>query len=125
MLEVPDTKVRFFSVKHSTRVQGALYIPSVCYPLSQGLQPVVEEMAARDMARLYPEKVRFVTGIPYPVKKPETSAAALQPSSVSAPGAKPGGMVKQDAGKSPVVPEKPGRRSGRSAYTSRTNREFD
>jgi hypothetical protein len=126
VIKMPDTKVKFFSVKYSTKIQGVHYIPSVCYPLSAGLQAAVEEMAAGDMARIYPEKVRFVTGIPYPVKKPETGTAASRPSSVSAPDIKAGDAVKQAVKNTPAVPEKQrGRKSGRNAYTSRVSREFD
>jgi hypothetical protein len=123
MIKMPDTKSKFFSVKYSTKIQGELYIPSVCYPLSQGLQAVIEEMAAKDLARVYPEKVRFVTGVPYPVKKPETGTAAPRPSSVSTPETKAG--VKPVAEKSLSAAEKPGRKSGRSAYTAQTGREFN
>lgn len=93
------------------------YIPSVCYPLSQGLQPVIEEMAAKDMARVYPEKVRFVTGVPYPVKKPEAGAAALQPSSASVTEAKAGGALKPDTRKTSSALGKVGRKPGRNADT--------
>jgi hypothetical protein len=123
MLKMPDTKGKYFSVKHSTKIQGAHYIPSVCYPLSQGLQAVIEEMETKDMARIYPEKVRFVTGVPYPVKKPEKSTAALRPSSVSTPEVKAGSAAQPDAKKSSGKFEKPGLKSGRSGYT--TQREFD
>jgi hypothetical protein len=126
MIKMPDTKGKFFSVKYSTRIQGALYIPSVCYPLSTGLQTIIEEMASNDMARIYTEKVRFVTGIPYPVKKPETGMAALQPSVVSTPDIKAGDTVKQAVKKTQAAPEKQqGRKSGRNTYTSQVNREFD
>jgi hypothetical protein len=126
MINMPNTKSRFFSVKYSTKIQGALYIPSVCYPLSTGLQTVVEEMAASGMARIYTEKVRFVTGIPYPVKKPETGTAALRPSFVPTPDIKTGDAVKQAVKKAQAAPEKQqGRKSGRNTYTSQVNREFD
>jgi hypothetical protein len=118
MLKMPDTKSKYFSVKYSTRIQGAHYAPSVCYPLPTGLQVVIEEMAAKGMARIYAEKVRFVTGVPYPVKKPETGALASP--SAPAPEATAGG-VKNPA----AVPEKPGRKSGKGAFTARANREFD
>jgi hypothetical protein len=122
---MPDTRGKYFSVKYSTRIQGAHYIPSVCYPLSSGLQAVIEEMAAKDMARIYPEKVRFVTGVPYPVKKPETGASALRPSAVSAPQAEAGNPAAPAAGRIPGGLEKQGRKSGRSAFTSQRGREFD
>jgi hypothetical protein len=125
MLKMPDTKSKFFSVKHSTKIQGAHYTPSVCYPLSSGLQAVIEKMAAKDMARIYPEKVRFVTGVPYPVKKHETGAAVSQPSSAIAQEAKAGSVLQPDAKKPPAAAVKPGRKSGRSGYTPQIKREFD
>jgi hypothetical protein len=102
MLKMPDTTARYFSVKHSTRIQGGYYIPSVCYPLSQGLQAVVEEMAAKDLAKTYPEKVRFVTGVAYPVKKPETDVGGFRPSSASLPKTEVDSAVKLGTKKSPT-----------------------
>jgi hypothetical protein len=69
MLNMPDTKVRFFSVTNSTLIQGVRFIPSVCYQLTASIQDAVNEMAAKGVARIYPEKVRFVTGVPYPIAK--------------------------------------------------------
>jgi hypothetical protein len=118
MLKMPDTRGKYFSVKHSTKIQGAHYIPSVCYPLSLGLQAVVEKMAAEDTAKIYTEKVRFVTGVPYPARKPETSVAAQEE--------KAGTAVRPAAAKPPAAAAgKPGRKSGRSAYMPQTGREFD
>jgi hypothetical protein len=117
MIKMPNTKARFFSVKYSTRIQGALYTPSVCYPLSTGLQTTIEEMAAKDLAKIYPGKVRFVTGVPYPVKTPGTSAAVPQPSSAVVP--------ETEAVVKPAVPEKPGRKSGRNRYGYVPDREFE
>jgi hypothetical protein len=116
MINIPDTKPRYFSVRHSLEIQGTRYIPSVCYPLSQGLQAVIEKMTAEGIARVYPEKVRFVTGTPYPVKKSEERPAALQPSSVSA---KPRGH------KPSAAVEKPVRKSVKGAASPQTKREFD
>jgi hypothetical protein len=121
MLKMPDTTARFFSVTHSTKIQGERYIPSVCYPLSSGVQAAVEEMTTKGMARIYTEKVRFVTGIPFPVKKVE--AAAPRPSSAPAP--ETGGAVKPPVKRNPSAPGKPGRRSGRSAFTAQTSRDFE
>jgi hypothetical protein len=123
MLKMPDTKGKFFSVKYSTHIQGTHYIPSVCYSLSSSLQTVIEEMAAKGMARIYTEKVRFVTGVPYPVKKPETGIAASRSSSVPVSETKPG--VKSAAKKPSAAAEKSSRKSGRSAFTAQTNRGFE
>jgi hypothetical protein len=93
MIKMPDRKSRYFSVKHGTRIQGVHYTPSVCYLLPSSLQAAVEEMAAKDMARIYTEKVRFVTGVPYPVNKPE-AGPATQRSSASAEKTRPKAVVK-------------------------------
>jgi hypothetical protein len=118
MLKMPDTKGKYFSVKHGTKIQGAHYTPSVCYPLPSGLQTVIEEMAAKDMARIYPEQVRFVTGVPYPVKKPEANAAVPQSSSVPVLKVNTGSAARPDTKKGP------GRKSGRNSFTTQTGREF-
>jgi hypothetical protein len=118
MLKMPDIKAKFFSVKHSTKIQGVHYIPSVCYPLPSELQAVVKEMAAKDMARMYPEKVRFVTGVPYPVRKPAAGAAAPEPSSAS-------GTVKPVVQGPPVMAGKTGQKLGRKGSAAQAGREFD
>jgi hypothetical protein len=121
MLKMPDTKTKYFSVKYSTKIQGVHYTPSVCYPLPQDLRAAIEEMAARDMAKMYPEKVRFVTGVAYPVKKPETGVGGFRPSSVSLPKTEVDSAVKPGT-----------RKSSPSGFTlleknrgSRKGREFD
>jgi hypothetical protein len=106
MLKMPDTKPRYFSVTHSTKIQGAHYVPSVCYPLTNSLQATVEEMVKKDLAKTYPEKVRFVTGVPYPVKQPEAV-----PSSAPVPNVKTGKTLGTEYA-SPGKPVK-GNRKGR------------
>jgi hypothetical protein len=123
MIQMPDTRGKFFSVKHSTKLQGVRYTPSVCYPLSSGLQAVVERMASEGLARIYTERVRFVTGVPYPVQKPAAPTAAAQLSSVSMPEAQ--AVAKPEVTPPLAAPEKPGRKSGRNTAASRTNREFN
>jgi hypothetical protein len=126
MIKMPDTKGKYFSVKYRTKIQGVHYTPSVCYPLPLGLQTVIEEMTVKDMAKIYMEKVRFVTGVPYPVKKLEIDTAGPRPSSVSTPDIKTDEAVRQVAKKtSAVSPARPGRKSVRSGYITQANREFD
>jgi hypothetical protein len=122
MLKIPDTKGKFFSVTQSTRIQGAHYTPSVCYPLSSGLQAVIEEMAAKDMAKIYTEKVRFVTGVPYPVKKPGTPGVTAQPSVHTE---RSNTAVEPDVKTLPAQRIRHNRKSGKNAFTSQMNREFD
>jgi hypothetical protein len=125
MLKMPETQGKFFSVSQGIAIQGAKFHPAICYPLTPLLQPVVERMARDGTAKVYTERVRFVSGVAYPVKKPEAPAAVPQRSSVSLPG-KAGDAIKQTAKKPLILPEKQrGRKSGRNAYTPQANREFD
>jgi hypothetical protein len=123
MLKMPDAKMKYFSVKHSTKIQGVRYTPSVCYPLAQDLRAVIEKMASEDTARIYPEKVRFVTGAPYPVKKPETRAP--QPSSAPAAGVKTAAAGKPAAPITSAALGKLGRKPGKNAGAPPPDREFD
>jgi hypothetical protein len=117
---MPETKHKFFSVKHTTRLGVVRYIPAVCYKIPYSLQETIEGMVAQGLARVYTEEVRFVTGVPYPVKKPVTEAA-VRLSSVSAP--------KAEEKTVPVLPPvKRGRIGGKSrkgGFTQQTAREFD
>jgi hypothetical protein len=117
---MPETKYKFFSVKHTTRLGAERYIPAVCYKIPYSLQETVDGMAAQGLARVYAGEVRFVTGVPYPVKKP-AAEAAVQSSSVSAP------KAEEKAG--PVLPSvtrgRTGGRSRKGGFIQQTAREFD
>jgi hypothetical protein len=77
----------YFSVRFTTKMMGARFIPAVCYKLDDQLRPAVEKLAEQGEARLYPEEVRFVSGSPVPVKKSAAPGPVL--SSVSAVPAAP------------------------------------
>lgn len=62
----------YFSVKYTVTIGVGRFIPSVCYKLTQDIQFAVEKLAAQGLAKLYVEEVRFISGMPYPVKKPES-----------------------------------------------------
>jgi len=64
--------MKYFSTKFTVQMMGARFIPSVCYKLDEIIAPTVAKLAEAGEARTYPEKVRFVNGVPIPVKKPET-----------------------------------------------------
>jgi hypothetical protein len=117
---MPETKHKFFSVKHTTKLGTARYIPAVCYKIPYSLQETIEGMAAQGLARVYAEEVRFVTGIPYPVKKPVTEAAA-RPSSVP--------VLKAEEKTAPALPlvkqGRTGGKPGKSGFTQQAAREFD
>jgi hypothetical protein len=125
MLKTPDARGKFFSVSKGVSIQGTKFNPAICYPLTDVLRPVIEKLEAAGMARTYTEKMRFVSGVAYPVRKPETGSAAKQTSSASRSEVKPGATVKPVVKKSTSPTDKTGRKSGRSAFTSQTSREFD
>jgi hypothetical protein len=118
MIKMPDTKGNFFSVKHSTTIRGAKHTPSVCYKLTSDLQSTVEEMAKGDnpLAHIYPEEVRFVTGVPYPVKKPVAAPSSSVPASKGKPASPAPAQVAAVAGKSGS------KRSAKGAYAQQTRR---
>ena len=120
MVTIPETRYKFFSVKHTTRLGAERYIPAVCYKIPYSLQETIDGMAAQGLARVYAEEVRFVTGAPYPVKKPATEAAA-RTSSVPAPEA----GEKDVPAPPPVKHSRTGGKSRKGGFTQQTAREFD
>ena len=76
MLTMPDTRGKFFSVPREVTIQGAKFRPAICYPLTSALRSVVEGMAEKGAAKIYAEKVRFISGAAYPVKKAEAPAVS-------------------------------------------------
>jgi endonuclease YncB( thermonuclease family) len=70
-------KTAFFSVKHGVQIDGAPYRPAICYPVrGLAMERAVAELIAAGAARGYAEEVRFINGVPYPVKKPPATAQA-------------------------------------------------
>jgi hypothetical protein len=64
------TNARFFSVTHTTIIGGVRCTPTVCYRLPVEYAQTITDMAAKGLARVFNEEQRFVSGVPYPVKKP-------------------------------------------------------
>ena len=62
---------KYFSTKFTVKMLGARYIPSGCYPIDDLIRPTIESLAEKGEVRLYPEKVRFVSGKAIPMKKEE------------------------------------------------------
>jgi hypothetical protein len=79
MIQIPDTKPRFFSVKYGVHIDGVRYMPTVCYKLTGGLYDTVKGLEAKGLAKTYTEEMRFVTGTAYPVKKPEAAQPKSRP----------------------------------------------
>ena len=52
----------FFSVKSAVKIAGKVYIPCVCYPLSDFLRATVEKMVKEERAYIYDHKVAFQNG---------------------------------------------------------------
>jgi hypothetical protein len=74
---VEGQAARFFSVKFETKINGERFRPAMCYPIKGAIEKAVEELAAQELARLFADEVRFVSGAPIPVKKPVTIVAPL------------------------------------------------
>ena len=117
---MPEARYKFFSVKHTTRLGAERYIPAVCYKIPYSLQKTIDGMVAQGLARVYAEEVRFITGVPYPVKKP-AAEAAVQLSSVSVPKAE----EKDVPARSSVKHGRTGRKSRKGGFTQQTAREFE
>lgn len=52
----------FFSVKSAVKIAGKVYIPCVCYSLSDFLKATIEKMVAEERAYIYDHKVAFQNG---------------------------------------------------------------
>lgn len=52
----------FFSVKSAVKIAGKVYIPCICYPLSDFLRATIEKMVAEERANIYDHKVAFQNG---------------------------------------------------------------
>jgi len=73
--------MQYFSTKYTVRMNGMRYIPTVCYKLDETIAPTIAKLVEVGEAKMYPEKVRFVNGVPLPIKKP----VAIQPEVVQPP----------------------------------------
>jgi hypothetical protein len=69
MISTAANKGQYFSVKYNCTIDNQAFRPAVCYRLTGSLQKTIEEMAAKDLAKFYPEEVCFVSGAAYPVKR--------------------------------------------------------
>lgn len=52
----------FFSVKSAVKIAGKVYIPCICYPLSDFLKATIEKMEKEERAYIYDCKVAFQNG---------------------------------------------------------------
>ena len=103
MLRTTESGGLFFSVTYTTSIGGVNHFPSVCYRLSGDLRPTVEGMVKEGLAKIYDGEVRFVSGVPYPVKKtvppreePPAPLPSFAPTSSSAPSGKRGKKPSRD-----------------------------
>jgi hypothetical protein len=70
-------KYTFFSVRYAMKIDGVPYRPSMCYPVrGAAMERAVNELIERGEARGFTEEVRFITGVPHPVRKPAPAGAA-------------------------------------------------
>lgn len=52
----------FFSVRKSVSIGGRMFIPCVCYECGKLYEKPVQELVAKDMAVIWPERVFFQNG---------------------------------------------------------------
>ena len=52
----------FFSVKHSIRIDGKVYMPCVCYDLTKVLELTVKDLEKQGKATIYDKMVFFQNG---------------------------------------------------------------
>jgi hypothetical protein len=105
---------KFFSVRYNCVISGQSFRPAVCYRLTGDLQKVVEEMREKELARIYPSEMRFVSGVAYPVKKPSVTAVEVpQSHGVSVPAAFVTGQKGKAGG------------SRKGSYTQQDKRDFE
>lgn len=52
----------FFSVKHSIRIGGKVYIPCICYELTKALELTVKNLEKQGKATIYDKMVFFQNG---------------------------------------------------------------
>jgi hypothetical protein len=70
-------KIAFFSVKVPRRIDGDVYRSAMCYPvIGTAMERIVADLIAKGEARGFAEEVRFINGVPYPIKKPAAPAPA-------------------------------------------------
>ena len=53
---------KYFAVRKVLKIGGKKHIPSVCYPITDDIAGTVNELVAQNLATLYDEKVRFMSG---------------------------------------------------------------
>jgi hypothetical protein len=61
-------KVGYFSVTYGVSIDGALYTPQVCYRLSDDIREAVDGLIKKNLAVIYDEEVRFISGVAVPIK---------------------------------------------------------
>lgn len=113
MIKMPQTAENFFSVSISCVFNGHKFRPGVCYKLSGGIKEAVKSMEKNGQAKIYAEEMRFVTGVPHPIRKAEPDTQPVPPTAQRA----------ESTVRKP--PKKSGRAHGRGAYTNQADREFD
>jgi len=73
-----EVKERWFSVVHTVDFGLRRCVPLVCYRLTDDVRLTVEQMVKDDLARIYPEEVRFISGTAVPVKKPVRAVGKVE-----------------------------------------------
>lgn len=53
---------KFFAVKKVLKIGGKKHVPSVCYPITDDIAHTIDELVAQNLAVIFAEKVRFISG---------------------------------------------------------------
>jgi hypothetical protein len=71
-------KVGYFSVTYGVTIDGVQYTPQVCYRLADDIREVVDGLVKKNLAVIYDEEVRFISGVAVPIRKdiPQVSSSA-------------------------------------------------
>jgi hypothetical protein len=95
---------QFYSVSRGMKIDGVVRRVSVCYPLTDNVAGTVRKLVESGMARIYNEEMRFVSGVPIPMKrvvpKPQAPAPVIE--------AAPAQVIESDPVPDPVPESDPG-----------------
>jgi len=69
---------KFFSLKYGATIGGEVFRPAMCYPMQTRLEDAIGKLVQKDMAAVYEQEVRFVSGAAVPVGPPVSQGEKLE-----------------------------------------------
>jgi hypothetical protein len=67
---------KYFSLKNSCLINGERFSNGIAYPLKSSLERAVTDLVEKGEARMFDGPVRFVSGVPVPLRKQDAPAPA-------------------------------------------------